>query len=110
MSGKMVRPDPAVAAALQAIMANLPTQPGKMFGSPCYKVGGRMALGVFGDGVVLKLGEARSRELIDAGRAQPFEPMPGRVWREWVLLTGVPGASCELFAEAVDHVRRHAGA
>ncbi|MDE0610647.1 MAG: hypothetical protein OXH77_12155 [Anaerolineaceae bacterium] len=77
-----------------------------MFGSPCYKVKGKMALGVFGDGIVLKLGETRSRALIESGSAQSFEPMPGRAWREWVLLTGGFEAAGPLLAEAVAFVRR----
>lgn len=110
MAANMVRPDPAVAACMHDIMADHEAQPGKMFGSPCYKVNGKMALGVFGAGIVLKLGEARSRALIDAGAAQSFEPMPGRAWREWVLLTENFEASRALFDEALAFVRRETGA
>ena len=106
----MVRPNPEVAAGMHDIMAGHEAQPGVMFGSPCYKVNGKMALGVFGDGIVLKLGEARSRALIDAGAAQSFEPMPGRAWREWVLLSGNFEASRALFGEALAFVRRETGA
>lgn len=109
MSGKMIPPNPGVAAAMNALMADQAAQPGKMFGSPCYKVNGKMALGVFGDGIVLKLGESRSRALIEAGAAQPFEPMPGRAWREWVLLTEGFESAGPLLAEAVAFVRRETG-
>ena len=110
MSVTMARPNPEVVAVLRRLMADLPAQPGLMFGSPCYKVGGKMALGVFGDGLVLKLGEARSRALIDAGQAQPFEPMPGRAWREWVLLAADLASARPLCAEALAHARCAAGA
>lgn len=110
MAGKMVRPDPGVAASMHALMADQGAQPGKMFGSPCYKVNGKMALGVFGNGIVLKLGEARSRALIEAGAAQPFEPMPGRPWREWVLLTEGFDSAGPLLAEAVAFVACETGA
>lgn len=109
MSGKMIAPNPEVAAVMHALMAGQAAQPGKMFGSPCYKVNGKMALGVFGDGIVLKLGESRSRTLIEAGAAQAFEPMPGRAWREWVLLTDDFESAGALLAEAVAFVRRETG-
>ena len=109
MSGKMIAPNPEVAAVMHALMAGQAAQPGKMFGSPCYKVRGKMALGVFGDGIMLKLGESRSRILIEAGAAQPFEPMPGRAWREWVLLTDELESSGALLAEALAFVGRETG-
>ena len=109
MSGKMIPPNPEVAAVMHALMADQAAQPGKMFGSPCYKVGGKMALGVFGDGMVLKLGEERSRILIEADAAQPFEPMPGRAWREWVLLAEGFESAGPLLAEAVAFVGRETG-
>ena len=109
MAAKMVRPDAEVAACMRALMAGQAAQPGLMFGSPCYKVNGKMALGVFGDGIVLKLGEARSRALIESGAAQPFEPMPGRAWREWALLREGFEAAGPLLAEALAFVRRETG-
>ena len=109
MAANMVRPNPEVAATMHALMADQAAQPGKMFGSPCYKVNGKMALGVFGDGIVLKPGAARSRALIEAGVAQSFEPMPGRAWREWVLLTEGFESAGPLLAEAVAFVRRETG-
>lgn len=110
MAGKMIPPDPGVAAIMHALMADQGAQPGNMFGSPCYKVRGKMAAGVFGKGIVLKPGEARSRALIEAGAAQPFEPMPGRPWREWVLLTEGFESAGPLLAEAVAFVGRESGA
>ncbi|MCY4525002.1 MAG: hypothetical protein OXB89_00195 [Anaerolineaceae bacterium] len=109
MAANMVRPNPEVAATMHALMADQAAQPGKMFASPCYKVNGKMALAVFGDGIVLKPGAARSRALIEAGAAQSFEPMPGRAWREWALLTEGFESAGPLLAEAVAFVRRETG-
>jgi TfoX/Sxy family transcriptional regulator of competence genes len=76
--------------------------PGKMFGMPCYKVNGKMAVGVFENGIVLKVGEKQAQAMTKSGAAQPFEPMPGRPWKEWVLLTGDFDKHKKLFKDAVE--------
>jgi TfoX/Sxy family transcriptional regulator of competence genes len=76
--------------------------PAKMFGMPCYKVNGKMAVGVYENGIVLKVGEKKAKDMTSSGAAQPFEPMPGRPWKEWVLLTGDFDKHKKLFKEAVE--------
>ncbi|HLV33778.1 MAG TPA: hypothetical protein VKY59_01640 [Spirillospora sp.] len=76
--------------------------PAKMFGMPCYKVSGKLAVGVFETGIVLKVGEQQTKAMTSSGAAQPFEPMPGRPWREWILLTGDFDKHKALFRQAVE--------
>jgi TfoX/Sxy family transcriptional regulator of competence genes len=58
----------------------------KMFGGLSLFINGHMFAGVHGSKIVLKLGEdERVRALADAG-AMPFEPMPGRVMKEYVVV------------------------
>jgi TfoX/Sxy family transcriptional regulator of competence genes len=58
----------------------------KMFGGLCLFLSGHMFAGVHGHKIVLRLGEAdRSRAESEAD-ALPFEPMPGRVMREYVVV------------------------
>jgi TfoX/Sxy family transcriptional regulator of competence genes len=54
----------------------------KMFGYPAAFVNGNMAAGLFQDSMMLRL-SATDRAAI---RAQPFEPMPGRAMREYIVV------------------------
>ena len=84
---KMAKP---TAAALAAFEALVPTEEGigrrPVFGQPAAFLEGNMFLGVFGDTVIVRLSEAdRERAASELG-ARPFEPMPGRPMREYVVL------------------------
>lgn len=57
----------------------------KMFGYPAGFVGGNMAVGVFGDTLLVRLPEPDRGERLAAGWSL-FEPMPGRPMREYVAL------------------------
>jgi hypothetical protein len=78
---------------------------GKMFGFPGYKVNGKLAAGLYNNGIVVKLGAPRAKALIGK---QPgittFEPIEGRVWKDWVLLTDHFEQHTALFEEAVHYV------
>ena len=55
-----------------------------MFGYPAAFVNGNMACGLHQDGLVLRLGDDDRAALMKEGGV-PFEPMPGRVMREYVV-------------------------
>ncbi len=58
----------------------------KMFGGLTLFVNGNMFAGVHGRKIVLRLSEAeRANAQAEAG-ALPFEPMPGRVMKEYVVV------------------------
>jgi TfoX/Sxy family transcriptional regulator of competence genes len=57
----------------------------KMFGCPCAFVHGNMFMGLHGEGFIARLPGAERAALIAAG-GSPFEPMPGRPMREYVVL------------------------
>ncbi len=57
------------------------------FGDNGKKVGGKLyALDVRG-ALVVKLPKARVDELVAAGKGARFEPRPGRVMKEWLVVT-----------------------
>jgi hypothetical protein len=56
-----------------------------MFGSLAAFAGGQMFMGILGDAVMFRLGEADRQAELAAG-ATIFEPMPGRPMREYVSL------------------------
>jgi len=58
----------------------------KMFGYPAIFLNGNMVAGLFQDTMIVRL-NARDRETLAAIRgAAPFEPMPGRPMREYMVL------------------------
>ena len=56
-----------------------------MFGYPALYLNGNMFAGTYQDKVYVRLGE-RERDLATEAGADPFEPMPGRVMKEYVVL------------------------
>ena len=78
----------------------------KMFGYPAAFVNGNMFAGVFRDQVFLRL-SPEDRARLDG--AQPFEPMPGRTMREYVVapsgLLGSRDGLVEWLGNALRHTR-----
>ncbi|MDD1679063.1 MAG: TfoX/Sxy family protein [Methanomicrobiales archaeon] len=58
-----------------------------MFGYPAYFINGNMFLGAFQDLLFLRLSENDRERIIKLQPdVKPFEPMPGRVMKEYVVL------------------------
>lgn len=58
----------------------------KMFGGLSLFMNGHMFAAVHGKKIVLKLGEADRAKAQSQAGAAPFEPMPGRVMKEYVVV------------------------
>ncbi len=58
----------------------------KMFGYPAAFVNGNMLGGLFQDSMMLRLSADDRATFQDQAGAKPFEPMPGRVMREYVVV------------------------
>lgn len=103
----MERPSPATVAAYEAA---LPADPravrSQMFGHPCAFVNGNMFFGTFAQSIVARVGTGRTAVLVASGGADPFEPMPGRPWRDYVRVDPAQasaGALAALATEALNH-------
>ena len=71
----------------------------KMFGGLALFINGHMFAGVHGHKIVLRLGEVeRGKAQAEAG-AQPFEPMPGRLMKEYVVVPEPVWSSPEALEE-----------
>lgn len=57
----------------------------KMFGYPAAFLSGNMFAGIFQDGVIVRLPQEMREALVEQG-GRSFEPMPGRVMKEYVVL------------------------
>ncbi len=71
-------------------------EPRKMFGYPCAFVNGQMFMGVFADRLMLRLSDADRAKFLKLPGAKPFEPMPGRVMKEYVEVPRAVTGSAEL--------------
>src|SRR5215470_2805494 len=74
---------------IDAFEAALPrdprVEPRKMFGYPAAFTGSHMFAGTHEDRLVIRLAEDERRSLLALPGARPFEPIPGRVMREYVV-------------------------
>ncbi|GAB1421367.1 hypothetical protein MASR2M15_15270 [Anaerolineales bacterium] len=78
---------------------------GKMFGVPGYMVNGKLAVGLFEDSVLLKLGKERVDALLKESDFSAHTPN-GRNWKDWVLVTANQKNHTNLFEEAVKYVTK----
>lgn len=58
----------------------------KMFGYPCCFLNGNMFTGLHQENWVLRLSEADRKVMVDTYKVGPFEPMAGRIMKEYVIL------------------------
>jgi len=84
---KKWKPAPREAvAAFEAATTDLPgAEPKKMFGYSCVFAKGNMFAGLHEAGMVLRLPDDQRAEFLRLKGAAQFEPMPGRVMREYVV-------------------------
>jgi len=78
------------AAAFETVTSGLPgAEPRKMFGYSCVFAKGNMFAGLHEAGMVLRLSDEQRTEFLRLKGAKQFEPMPGRVMREYVVVPKV---------------------
>jgi TfoX/Sxy family transcriptional regulator of competence genes len=79
----------------------------QMFGCPCAFVHGQMFAGLHQESMMLRLSDEDRHEFLSTAGARPFEPMPGRPMREYVVVPdAVLQSSHELgvwFGKAFDY-------
>lgn len=74
---------------------------GHMFGHPALYARGKLAVCVYGDGIGLKLPAERVAELLESGRAKPFQPYGKSRMRDWVHLSVVSAAALDQVAAII---------
>ncbi len=57
----------------------------KMFGGTCYLLHGNMMCGVYKDNLILRLGEAQARAMLEGKKAKPFD-ITGKPMKGWVMV------------------------
>jgi TfoX/Sxy family transcriptional regulator of competence genes len=72
----------------------------KMFGGTCFMINGNMAMGIFKDGMLARVGK-EARHALNLPGAEPFE-MRGRVMDGYVIVAEAALASDEALAICID--------
>jgi len=81
----------------------------KMFGCPSYFIQGNMFVGAYQESLFLRLSaKERKKALAQYPGIKPFEPVPGRIMREYVAIPADIYANekafSKLLAKSVDYV------
>ena len=74
---------PELLATFDEVAPGPPVELRKMFGYPCAFVNGNLFLGLHQENMILRLPDELRQKIRGA---TPFEPMPGRRMREYVVL------------------------
>lgn len=96
----------AIAAFALACPSDERAHQKKMFGCPAAFVNGNMFFGVFHDGLTFRLPAERLVALSETDGVGPFEPMPGRPWKEYVFADVAVCTTADLAewaTEALEH-------
>ncbi len=102
----------AALADIQRFMDFLPKEPGveprKMFGYPCAFVNGNLFCGLHENNLLVRLPQERRKTLLAQGWTH-FEPFPGQVMREYLVLpknvAAEPKKAAAIFMESFLFVR-----
>jgi TfoX/Sxy family transcriptional regulator of competence genes len=78
-----------------------------MFGYPALFLNGNMFAGTFQDKIVARLDDAARVRAVKAG-AKPFEPMPGRPMKEYVVVPAADVAKPAALAKWIEEARAYA--
>ena len=103
---KMPKPDEESKEFFRSVVPDHPAVTVRpMFGQLSAFVNGNMFMGLFGTALFVRLPEEEHETILEAGGA-PFEPMPGRPMRGYVLLPSVwrdePGRVHEWVGRSLD--------
>jgi TfoX/Sxy family transcriptional regulator of competence genes len=78
---------PETVARIEEALQGIPVGKRQMFGCPCWFAGDAMCCGVHDDHLFLRLAEQdREQLLAEWPDVRRFEPMPGRIMREYLVL------------------------
>ena len=94
---------------LAAAMTAIPAQKRMMFGCPVYSVNGNMFTGVHASDIFIRLADADRQQFLKSfDEAAPFEPVAGRIMKEYVTLPAAVYESPERFLVWLDKSIKYA--
>lgn len=106
---KWTKTPPGIVAAFDKAIPKDPRVVRKpMFGYPALYLNGNMFAGTFQDKVVVRLSEAGRKHAAATAGAVPFEPMPGRAMKEYVVLPPAVVARAPSLAKWIEEAHAYA--
>ncbi|MDA0677567.1 MAG: TfoX/Sxy family protein [Chloroflexi bacterium] len=89
MADKWPEMDKGLEDRIDGLLGAMPVRRKKMFGTSAWfmQANDQMFAGVWGDGVMLRLGQEESTRLVDSGEVGQFDPMGGRPMKEYVYVS-----------------------
>lgn len=85
---KFEKAPPENVELLDRIVGHLPaTVKRPMFGYAAYFAGGNLAVGLFADGICMRLSDEDREAAFNIKGVEPFAPMEGRVMKEYAFFT-----------------------
>ncbi len=88
MADKWPNMDKELEERIDGLVGAMPLRRKKMFGTSAWflESNDQMIAGVWGDGIMVRVGETDAGTLMESGEAEQFDPMGGRPMREYVYL------------------------
>jgi TfoX/Sxy family transcriptional regulator of competence genes len=81
------KPSEELSRFLEESISSFDVKKKKMFGCPVYFANDNMISGVFGNDIFIRLSEQDRKKIISENdEVMPFEPVKGRVMKEYVVL------------------------
>ena len=106
---KWKKPSPELIEFLDKTMLPFACSRRPMFGSVAYFVNNNMFICVFEDNIILRLSEKDRKEILSINdEVSPFEPMPGRIMKEYVTLPESVYGNIEDFRKWLNRSYRYA--
>lgn len=85
---KFAKAPPENVALLDRLLGKMPGVVRRpMFGYAAYFAGGQLAVGLFADGICMRLSDADRAQAFRMAGVEPFAPMEGRVMKEYAFFT-----------------------
>lgn len=107
MEHKWKKGSPELGKLLEASLLGITCDRKMMFGSPVFLINRNMFAGVHEDNIFLRLPEADKKQLFKQyPEAKPFEPLKGRIMKEYVVLPKSLYSDKDAFREWL--IRSHA--
>jgi TfoX/Sxy family transcriptional regulator of competence genes len=100
---------PELKKLLETGMESFSSDKKSMFGAPTYFKNGNMFAGIHGDSIIVRLSDKDIKEVLKTyQQARPFEPVKGRIMREYVELPQAIYDDKTLLANLLTRAHRYA--
>ena len=109
MDPKWKKSSPELAKVLDAALIRFPCDKRPMFGSPVFWINRNMFAGIHEDNLFIRLSENDRKDLLKKyPSAKPFEPLKGRIMKEYIVVPESLYADAKSFQEWLKRAHEYA--